>query len=333
MNNILIITFNSYGVEFKTFNFVDALIAIIKKSSPQLIVWGFQEASHHDEKNMVLEYFDQELQKLFSYQMLNPNNNKNHVVSLERMIRYESRFIDMVIYSCNDFYSRIRHVDYISYTPPFYELEFGKGALCIRIILNDSRELIFINAHLPIALEAKHMGYTMRLHFVNKMLQYFKLSEPTESQYIFFFGDLNFRLDKLFNSRDQLSYSLNPTLNDIKFDKSTNQLLKELRSLNYQEAPITFAPTFKKIIQADDRSRTNTRNNYLRKVIKCNPLDYLFEIRSDDKTLEEEQELLPSWCDRILFSSNIFYLVYDAYDLHEVQLSDHALVYGIYVYA
>lgn len=164
-----------------------------------------------------------------------------------------------------------------------------KGGAAARLIVDDDEEFTFVNAHL-----AANEGYAQTrnrdFHRIATCLDFgdgYGLYKP--GAHTFFMGDLNYRATKMYGllAGDELSDRL-----------QKDELLHELRDQHvlygFEEAPITFAPTYKYVLGTNEYKANRT----------------------------------PSWCDRILYlgyggAQDVS--VYNA--ITSVMTSDHKPVY------
>lgn len=190
----------------------------------------------------------------------------------------------------------------------------NKGALVTRFFLDDS-SLCFVNCHLA----AGQSGTRSRNNDIADILEANNLSAETDASiraYCFvgggdgsrildheicvLNGDLNYRIDH--QHRDSV-------INTIKHDEyekllERDQLLMErkrnpgFRLRSFQEAPITFPPTYK------------------------------YDVGTDTYDTSEKKRM-PSWCDRILYRGLGRIRQVD-YRRHEVHTSDHRPVSAVF---
>ena len=195
----------------------------------------------------------------------------------------------------------------------------NKGASTIRFTLGNN-SLCFINCHLiphpennlKRAQEIKHILETQ--YFERSLTSHFSIDmHVLAHDVLFFFGDLNFRLEgRSFSEVKQILTDDNGIDDLLKFDQLQLEQLKGSASeshLHYfMEAPITFIPSYK------------------------------FEPNTD-KYSDGGKERAPAWCDRILWRvhkkclpepndpnpTNL--LTFSDYNLHRLpRISDHKAV-------
>ncbi|KAL9251019.1 Type I inositol polyphosphate 5-phosphatase 2-like protein [Drosera capensis] len=175
----------------------------------------------------------------------------------------------------------------------------NKGSVSVSMSLYQSR-MCFICSHLS---SGHKNGYETRrnadVHGTLKRTQFSSTRDVDQPQtipshdHIFWFGDLNYRLN-------MLDVEVRKLVADEQWDRlmESDQLLKELRSGRvfdgWKEGPINFPPTYKYSIDTD---------RYV----------------GDDPKGKKKRS--PAWCDRILwFGKGI---KQQSYDRAELKLSDH----------
>ncbi|KAL0482690.1 hypothetical protein AKO1_014382 [Acrasis kona] len=186
----------------------------------------------------------------------------------------------------------------------------NKGGVGIGLRINETG-ILFISCHLAankgkMAREDSMMDAThLRNQNAAEILGGLKIGNKeldVESQYqhVFFMGDLNYRVEKMDYQRAvQISESKNYKLL-LQADQLIDQIKKGHVLSGYQEAEITFAPTFKYVEQSEKFDLKKKRN--------------------------------PSYTDRILYKSYpghpISCLQYDSNP--DIRLSDHRPLFGVY---
>ncbi|CAG9314483.1 OCRL_1 [Blepharisma stoltei] len=175
----------------------------------------------------------------------------------------------------------------------------NKGAICQRFSFFDST-ICVINCHL-----AAHKHQTrLRNHHVKSILKYAKFTLDDkeikgiyEHDYIFWTGDLNYRLNKL--NTDEILSRLNSQQYDelLRYDqfdieKKTNQILAD-----FSEGKIDFPPSFKYYIGSNKFDTNNKRD--------------------------------PSWCDRVLWKGEAQLIRYGICSY--VIQSDHKPVFASFL--
>lgn len=171
----------------------------------------------------------------------------------------------------------------------------NKGATAIRMVVDDD-SLCFVNCHLA-------AGQSRATHRNADAETIFKAAKFTNNQGIldhdhcFLSGDLNYRIDHF--SRAQIEDQLllvQETSSVLESLLAHDQLIQQrktnplLKLLLFDEAPITFKPTYK------------------------------YDPGTDIYDTSEKQRL-PAWCDRILYKSPR--VKHHYYTRHEVLASDH----------
>ena len=223
--------------------------------------------------------------------------------------------------------------------------------------------LVFVNCHLAPKvfkiLERNEMAqnFSNNIRIDDKFATFDVLAD-----YVFWFGDMNYRVDYEFN--ETIKY-----LNEGKLQalRDKDQLRKQMASnkifSNFDEKQIEFLPTYRRkqisledeclLIQKacfNDNSSSNseTSSNHT-------PINNITEEESietsnqnntntnqDGNTRKKEysnlffnkQKQSPSWCDRILIKSNSYYEIISYTALEDIKYSDHIPVqchYSIYL--
>lgn len=170
----------------------------------------------------------------------------------------------------------------------------NKGAIAYRFSILSS-SFCFINVHL-----APHkQNFKLRNDNINTISRTIKFSLPNDVSYsifehdnIFWFGDLNYRIDSI-SAGDIIKYI---SKNEIQLCLEKDQLINAMRSLNlfpdFREGEITFLPTFK------------------------------YMIGSNQHNVRRE----PAWCDRVLWKGLATLNRYSSCD--SIQVSDHKPVFS-----
>lgn len=190
-----------------------------------------------------------------------------------------------------------------------------KGAVAISLQVFGT-SLLFVNSHLP----AHQTRTRERLDECARLIAGLQL--PAKSKHTltagyrsaditarfdacFWFGDLNFRIDQSLDDSirhlKRLQDSAEPTYEQLlAHDQLRSAIASGLVFRGFQEAPITFAPTYKYIPDSDHFDEASTR--------------------------------VPSYCDRILFRSRraglVRPLLYES--LRRIRCSDHRAVFGAF---
>ena len=202
----------------------------------------------------------------------------------------------------------------------------NKGAVGIRLTLPDKRVLAILNAHLPF--DAKSLRDSVHKQdpyirqdavFVQNQFYnetYRRLFIAPSADVVIFMGDLNYRMAPYLNwsaeqtgtdllehpekamQGDELRYQMNKG--------NVYALFEGIDNLGPQ-----FLPTCK--MQKGRLSSINA------------------EITIESYSLGKEDQRVPSYCDRILYSSGVNCLEYDRFDVDMMNKSDHAGVIGLYV--
>ncbi|CAF0791021.1 unnamed protein product [Adineta ricciae] len=177
-----------------------------------------------------------------------------------------------------------------------------KGIIASRIQIDNVTNLIFVNMHLP-AGEGK---LTERCRLLNKFFQTYQTNSNDQS-YMFILGDQNWRTMDSMSIADILqAIQQNDYQNILNKDELTrmrqtdhsNDLAQCLRT--FYEAPITFPPTYKYVVNTDI---------------------YL--------TTKDRKDRRPSYTDRILvsnMSTDLQILRYSS--MNDIKMSDHRPVFA-----
>ena len=224
----------------------------------------------------------------------------------------------------------------------------NKGGVIISFkILNFN--FIFINCHLAPkvfkVLERNLMAQNLNNIKVGDKI----ISNDVYSDYLFWFGDMNYRID--FEFKMTIDY-LNK--NDIKTLLEKDQLKKSIKIgkifCDFYEENINFLPTYrlKKIkkdkngneyilneTENDDKKNKNNKNkNNNNENIEDNNLINIKNLGKYGNLYSNKKLQSPSWCDRILLKTDRDFEIKKYEALDEIKLSDHKPVranYSIYL--
>lgn len=225
----------------------------------------------------------------------------------------------------------------------------NKGAVWTILTIDDGTRLCFINSHL-----AAHDGEKFREQRIRDVRDIMKGISKNEClpfincfDHVFWFGDLNYRLDipkfvgisnrnnNKWNDNDIKEYvkqMLGSTdfvnINNIKRKRRLDVgLMDELNHLKekglvfngFQEGPLLFSPTFK----------VNRRD-----CVDNNEIGLKIDSEGWLGTEEYQMERIPAYCDRILWKSKSVYSAHvqqrEYKSVPEICTSDHKPVYGIF---
>ncbi|ESN95970.1 hypothetical protein HELRODRAFT_193459, partial [Helobdella robusta] len=121
----------------------------------------------------------------------------------------------------------------------------SKGAVTIRLEI-DHVNICFVNCHFT----AHPENFVQRIEDYNQVLftQKFRDKDSPsilDHDYIFWFGDLNFRLDDVTNEECRKRIAAKDYKYLLSKDQLNNARLRELLLIDFDEGPIDFQPTYK----------------------------------------------------------------------------------------
>lgn len=226
--------------------------------------------------------------------------------------------VSLVVFVRKDKYTAIRQVRASSIGVGIMGVGGNKGGVAIRLRMYDST-IVFVNSHLA-AHQSNSAGRNSDFHSICKKLTFIDKDDKNiktaatantkkayekdgstimEHDKIFWIGDLNYRLtctdlDAVYKRIDVMDY---------KFLLEHDQLLIEKKAGRcfdgFEEAPVTFAPTY-----------------------KYQPGTPLYERREDKK------KRFPAWCDRVQWKGEGIKV--EMYNRAELHCSDHKPVYALF---
>jgi phosphatidylinositol-bisphosphatase len=171
----------------------------------------------------------------------------------------------------------------------------NKGALGFRFDLLGS-SLCFINSHLASQKQNFKLRNENVVHITRNMK--FSLDKSTlslyEHDYIFWYGDLNYRLDCLSTEKIIKLITAKNFEECLSFDQLSRAKQEEGVLRQFSEGKINFLPTFKYLVGSNQHN-----------------------VRRD-----------PAWCDRILWSGNATQKAYGSVD--KIRISDHKPVFAVF---
>ena len=171
----------------------------------------------------------------------------------------------------------------------------NKGAMAFRFELLGS-SFCFINSHLA----AHKHNFRLRNENINTIIRGLKFQLPDtstsifEHDYIFWFGDLNYRLDDISIKKIIKYIAIRDFQSCLEHDQLNNARKFNNILADFNEGPIEFLPTFKYLIGSNQHN-----------------------VRRD-----------PAWCDRILWKGHIILNRYGSCD--SIQISDHKPVFAYF---
>ena len=201
---------------------------------------------------------------------------------------------------------------------------------------------VFVNCHLA--------PKVFKILERNKMAQQFvsciKIDEKFATfdvlaDYIFWFGDMNYRVDYEFHETiDFLDKGNLKGLRDkdqLRKQMSTNKIFS-----TFNEKQIDFLPTYrrKKFVVDEDGHKTlknekedEDESNTISTAVQSNIPSQITNgapIKSHSQIYFNKDKQSPSWCDRILIKTNRFYEILTYTALEDIQYSDHIPVQSTY---
>lgn len=99
------------------------------------------------------------------------------------------RGIQMIIFLKDKHKGLVSDVQKTSVKTGFGGLWGNKGAVCVSMVLNDKTSITFVNSHLHAHLDELEQRISDYKRIVGDASEYF------DSDYVFWFGDLNFRIN------------------------------------------------------------------------------------------------------------------------------------------
>ena len=251
-----------------------------------------------------------------------PSKLRNHISQLTKMeykiIAFEHFWhIGLVAIIKADLYHNVSGIQQAKVKTGLGKINVGsivgnKGAVGVSFLIENT-SFLFVNCHLTSGHEQKRLE-KRRANYRDIMKNLiFKTSFPhcditNQFNYIFFFGDLNYRID--LEPETILEKILESDFHYlIRHDQLTNELERNNAFFGFEEAPIRFPPTYRYILGSRDCYH----------ILK--------------KKAVKDRINVPSYCDRILFksylNSPIFPTSYGCTD--EIFTSDHSPVFASFV--
>lgn len=261
---------------------------------PDICVFGFQEVN------------SKPLQRILDYFNNDPwTNQLTNLLSQFEFVRFEStRLVGNIL---NIFVKR-PILPYIKCSSVnWLKLGFcgfwgNKGANIFSLNIGGF-DICFVNTHLSAHANMENLRKTEQSKIVNYK---HKLSTNTESvnekDYLFFFGDLNFRVVNLTMEQIEDLIKTKQYQNLLQSDQLIRSMAKDKCFSDFEEDLINFAPTYK------------------------------FKVNTN----EHDKKRVPSWCDRVLFKlskDNNDVIECNSLEygsIPELNLSDHKPVYALY---
>lgn len=306
---------------------------MVAQGSPDILVFGFQELVDLENKKVTAKSFfkskkkDPAEQEHMSHQYRAWRDYLTRCI--EDFMPADTKYVllhtaSMVgLFTCifvkSDLRSRIKHVHTSEVKRGMGGLHGNKGALVLRMVLDDS-SLCFLNCHLA-------AGQTQTIHRNNDIAAILE-AEPfpanplsqgdskvahsdifasggdgsmiMDHEICIINGDLNYRIDTM--GRDTVIKHVKE--NNLPRLLERDQLLLSrkknpgFRLRAFAEAPITFAPTYKYNVNTDDYDTS-------------------------------EKKRAPAWCDRVLFRG-LGKVKCEEYRRWEVRVSDHRPVSAMF---
>ncbi|CAH2445955.1 Phosphatidylinositol 4,5-bisphosphate 5-phosphatase [Komagataella phaffii CBS 7435] len=285
---IHLLTFNCGKNEFRDNTALEELSKSVENSlpddPPEIVAIAFQELTsirtsfdYNLVHEILLDVNDAIVQRVSEHYQVTYHTlglTHNGAITLSLLVLRPSRFYNI-------------RTSYLPRGVAFSSLKGGVGirvAYKSQVINNDDendKELTFVSCHLN-ANEGE-VNFNRRNQDLNKILSEMDFSDQYSvlkpDSHIFVLGDLNYRCSKV---------------GEVENVSEIDELEKVKGDLDFTEAPIHFAQTYKYIIGTQDTFRTNR---------------------------------IPSWCDRILFLNYQEDLQPEYNSLPELTISDHKPVY------
>lgn len=268
------------------------LIKFEINNQPDICVFGFQEVNSNP------------LQRLLDYFFNDPwTNELTNLLSKHDYVNVSSvRLVGILL---NVFVKR-SILSYIRYSINgwirlgFCGLWGNKGASICTLNIGGSN-VCFINSHLS---AHQHRDEARKKEYSKIVDGYLKFANATSYDYLFFFGDLNFRIENsIENVKELISKKDYKRL--FEYDQ-LNRIIKrnEQTFKDFKEMTISFPPTYK------------------------------FDLNTNNYDTSAKKRI-PSWCDRILFKS---YNESEANSCNGIEYnhinsfnqSDHKPIYGLF---
>lgn len=202
------------------------------------------------------------------------------------------------------------------------DLVGNKGSVAVSMKIYESR-VCFVCSHFAAdtdKLEKRNSDFRsakLKLSFLND------LGDPTglsidDHDSVFWFGDLNYRIDKISLS-ETLNYINSSNYDElIKFDQLTREKSNQKVFERFEEGRIKFRPTYKYLIKSDV---------YEKQALLVNS-----EFNNADNEANSIGKVkLPSWTDRVLWKSfNLKCNLVQYSCINTITISDHKPVYGLF---
>lgn len=331
--NIFIFTWNTQSVNYdETPSFISEIVDKITSSNCELVVIGLQEDSIRD-SHLLNNPESMFVKALYGYKLLRIVEMSGWGITTYKAMKedweYKPRGLRLAVFKKDSCVEpiKVEHVELVC--PGILDwITCGKGAVAINLVTNRGN-ITFLNMHLPFSSRSiiqdpvhkfsqRHAAVLWQAKCLRVLYDNtFEKFKPTQ---MFLFGDLNFRVQlrtelgaseivqniiddpsyirELYLEADELYLLSTYTYSS---DSTGASLIPQLYEGIDNMGP-EFIPTCKLT-----HGRTNLHN---------------FKIgRYDQRT--------PSWCDRILYTAGNC-IEYNSFDYAEMNLSDHAAVFGIY---
>ncbi|KAK2733098.1 hypothetical protein FQN57_002309 [Myotisia sp. PD_48] len=300
--------------------------AIHPESSPDILVFGFQELVDLENKKITAKSFLKGKRKDADAEHMSRQYRvwRDHLAACIRQYIPDQTYVllhtsNLIgLFSCvfvkEEEKPRISNLAAAEIKRGMGGLHGNKGALLLRFCLDDS-SLCFINCHL--AAGQSHTAH--RNNDISAIMETDSLpTEPSSSARIDRFvgggdgsmildheicilnGDLNYRIDSIPRNTviEAIKSNNLPKLLDRDQLLASKRKNPGFRLRIFNEAPITFAPTYK------------------------------YDVGSDEYDSSEKKRA-PAWCDRLLYRG-VGRIKQLEYRRHEVRVSDHRPVSGIF---
>lgn len=201
----------------------------------------------------------------------------------------------------------------------------NKGSVGVSLKLNETR-LCFVCSHFASdtsQLQRRNADFRstrqrMKFHY-NANLDYY---DQDGHDAVFWFGDLNYRLDKISLNKTIEQIYTNEIDKLIEFDQLTIEMNKLNVFENFNEGKINFRPTYKYIVKQDIYEKQLAQ----KAAIQNNDINQINDHGNDNFKVK-----LPSWTDRILWkaiNTKVNLVQYSC--INTITISDHKPVYALF---
>eukprot|EP01060_Flectonema_neradi_P021284 TRINITY_DN2884_c0_g1_i1.p1 TRINITY_DN2884_c0_g1~~TRINITY_DN2884_c0_g1_i1.p1 ORF type:complete len:405 (+),score=63.31 TRINITY_DN2884_c0_g1_i1:102-1316(+) len=162
----------------------------------------------------------------------------------------------------------LENVEVVTAKTGFFNRFGNKGGVCARFWLN-GRSFCFINSHLA----AHHSKVSRRNKDHDRIVNIAAFTHQPQQimshDYVFWFGDLNYRLNL---TRDEVVNSLGLTSKEIlmsSHDQLSNEMQRGRVFFGFREPPIAWAPTYKCIKNCEGSYSNKRSPAYCDRILYC----------------------------------------------------------------